>query len=253
MNAAARLDTIHRIATPEGCEIDLRVAGPVTRARAWFLDFLIRFGIWLLLAITASTIGDFAAGLLLAAFLLEWFYPVVFEVCRNGQTPGKRACGLAVLHDDGRPIGWSAAFLRNTLRGIDFLPFFYATGFVTSLLDPRGKRLGDLAAGTLVVYVEGPPRQRSGEGQTGSAVGGEAPPFPLTREEQLAVIEFSQRACLLTPERAREVAAAAGPLTAGLDGEAAQRRLLRIGNFLLGSHASPAPRPDLSPTAGWTR
>ena len=51
------LDTIQRIATPEGCEIDLRVAGPVARARAWFLDFLVRFGVWLLLAIAASAVS----------------------------------------------------------------------------------------------------------------------------------------------------------------------------------------------------
>ena len=236
MNAAARLDTIQRIATPEGCEIDLRVAGPVARARAWFLDFLVRFGVWLLLAIAGSVIGDFGIGLLLVgAFLLEWFYPIVFEVYRNGQTPGKKACGLAVVHDDGRPVGWSAAFIRNTLRGIDFLPFFYATGFVASLLNAQGKRLGDLAAGTLVVHVEATPRQVVGAHQD---VGSEAPLFPLTREEQLAIIEYCQRAALLTPERAIEVAAAAGPLIAGLGGEAAQRRLLRIGNFLLGSHAA---------------
>ncbi len=236
MNTAARLDTIQRIATPEGCEIDLRVAGPVARARAWFLDFLVRFGVWLLLAIAGSMIGDFGIGLLLVgAFLLEWFYPIVFEVYRNGQTPGKKACGLAVVHDDGRPVGWSAAFIRNTLRGIDFLPFFYATGFVASLLNAQGKRLGDLAAGTLVVHVEATPRQVVGTHQD---VGSEAPPFPLTREEQLAIIEYCQRAALLTPERAIEVAAAAGPLIAGLGGEAAQRRLLRIGNFLLGSHAA---------------
>jgi len=106
VSAAARLDTIQRIATPEGCEIDLRVAGPVARARAWFLDFLVRFGVWLLLAIAASVIGDFGIGLLVVgAFLLEWFYPIVFEVYRHGQTPGKKACGLAVVHDDGRPVG----------------------------------------------------------------------------------------------------------------------------------------------------
>ena len=232
---AAPLDSLRRIATPEGCEIELRVAGPVARARAWFLDFLLRLGLWLLLVFAAANIGDFGAGLLLlGAFLLEWGYPIVFEVYRHGQTPGKKACGLAVVHDDGRPVGWSAAFIRNTLRGIDFLPFFYATGFVASLLNAQGKRLGDLAAGTLVVHVEATPRQVVGAHQD---VGSEAPLFPLTREEQLAIIEYCQRAPLLTPERAIEVAAAAGPLIAGLGGEAAQRRLLRIGNFLLGSHA----------------
>ena len=233
---AAPLDSLRRIATPEGCEIELRVAGPVARARAWFLDFLLRLGLWLLLVIAAAKIGDFGAGLLLlGAFLLEWGYPIVFEVYRHGQTPGKKACGLAVVHDDGRPVGWSAAFIRNTLRSVDFLPLLYAAGFVTSLLNAEGKRLGDLAAGTLVVHVDGAARRPA---SAGSELGSEAPPFVLTREEQLAIIEYSQRAALLTPERAAELAIAAGPLSAGLDGEAARRRLLRIGNFLLGSQLS---------------
>lgn len=238
MIAGDRLDTIYHIATPEGCAIDLRVAGPVARARAWFLDFLVRLMIWLLLAISASMLGDFGLGLLLlGAFLLEWFYPIVFEVYGQGQTPGKRSCGLAVVHDDGRPLGWSAAFIRNTLRGIDFLPLLYAAGFVSSLMNAQGKRIGDLAAGTLVVHVAGVRRLPAGEGD----VGGEAPPFALTRDEQIAVIEFSQRVAALTPERAAELAAAAGPLTAGLDGEAAQRRLQRIGNFLLGNRVLKGP------------
>ncbi|HPP47161.1 MAG TPA: RDD family protein [Accumulibacter sp.] len=234
-SAAARLDTVRRIATPEGCEIDLRVAGPVARARAWFLDFLIRLGCWLLLGIVSKQIGDFGTGvILLGAFLLEWFYPLLFEVYRQGQTPGKKSCGLAVVHDDGRPVGWSAAFMRNTLRAVDFLPFLYAAGFVSTLLNAQGKRLGDLAAGTLVVHVARPARAA----REGPDVGSEAPPFALTRDEQLAVIEFSQRAHLLTPERAAELASVAGPLTAGLNGEAAERRLRRIGNFLLGNESS---------------
>jgi len=236
VSADTRLDTIRRLATPEGCEIDLRVAGPVTRARAWFIDFLIRLVVWLGLLLVGSKLGNLGAGmLLLGAFLLEWFYPILFEVYRQGQTPGKKSCGLAVVHDDGRPIGWNAAVIRNTLRAVDFLPWLYAAGFVSSLLNAEGKRLGDLAAGTLVVHVAGVGRLTAGaEGESGS----EPPLLALTREEQLAIIEFSQRAPLLTPERAAELAAAAGPLTAGLDGAAAQRRLLRIGNFLLGGRAA---------------
>lgn len=235
-----RLDTLCAIAMPEGCQIDLRVAGPVSRARAWFLDFCIRFALWLLLVVAGQHIGDLGVGLmLLGAFILEWFYPIVFEVYRNGQTPGKEACGLTVVHDDGRPVGWRGAFLRNTLRGIDFLPIGYALGFVASLLNRYGKRLGDLAAGTLVVYVEAP-RRRSLVDDDG--LGSEAPPFTLTRDEQIAIIEFTRRADTLTSARAAEVAGAAGALTAGLDGDAAQQRLRRIGNFLLGGHRAGLPR-----------
>lgn len=230
--SAAGLDTVSRIATPEGCEIDLRLAGPVVRARAWFFDFLVRLGLWLVLIFIAPLAGDFGVGLaMLSVFLLEWLYPVVFEVRWRGQTPGKRACGLAVVHDDGRPVGWGAAFTRNTLRFVDFLPLLYGTGFVATLLDRQGKRLGDLAAGTVVVHTGEAARPAA---DPGGAAGSEPPPFPLTAEEQAAVIEFSRRAALLTPERAAEVAAAATPLTGGLDPEAGRLRLLRIANHLLG-------------------
>ncbi|MCM8595213.1 RDD family protein [Accumulibacter sp.] len=232
----SRLDTLHRVVTPEGCEIDLHVAGPVARARAWFIDFLIRFALWVLLAIAGTRLGDPGAVLLLlGAFLLEWFYPILFEVYAQGQTPGKRSCGLAVVHDDGRPVGWSGAFIRNALRGVDFLPLGYAAGFVSTLLDGQGRRLGDLAAGTLVVHVHRTPRPAE---EADGADGSEAPPFALTREEHIAIIEYTRRVTLLTPERAAELALAAGPLTAGLDGEAAKRRLLRIGNFLLGGQST---------------
>ncbi|MBL8489438.1 MAG: RDD family protein [Rhodocyclaceae bacterium] len=230
--STAVLDTVSRIATPEGCEIDLRLAGPVVRARAWFFDFLVRLVLWLGLVFIAPLAGDFGVGLaMLSVFLLEWLYPVVFEVHWRGQTPGKRACALAVVHDDGRPVGWGAAFTRNTLRFVDFLPLLYGAGFLATLLNGQGKRLGDLAAGTVVVHVGEEARQAADPGGT---AGSEPPPFPLTPEEQTAVIEFSRRAALLTPERAAEVAAAAAPLTAGLEPEAGRLRLLRIANHLLG-------------------
>lgn len=242
MIAAARLDNVRHVATPEGCEIDLCIAGPITRACAWFLDFLLRLLLWFILAIVAGTVGVLGVGiLLLGAFLLEWLYPIVFEARNRGQTPGKRVCGLAVVHADGRPVGWNAAFIRNTLRAVDFLPFGYATGFVASLLNADGRRLGDLAAGTVVIHVASAARTGTG-GEEDGEEDSEPPPVPLTREEQRTIIEFTRRAPLLTPERAAEIAAAAGALTAGLDGDAARQRLQRIGSFLLGSSSTQARR-----------
>jgi uncharacterized RDD family membrane protein YckC len=231
--AAPPLDTIRRVATPEGCEIFLRVAGPVTRAQAWFYDFLLRLVGWFALALLAGYSGRLGVGVLaVGGFLLEWFYPILFEVHWQGQTPGKRACGLAVLHDDGRPVGWGAAFIRNTLRFVDFLPFLYATGFIATLLNDGGKRLGDLAAGTLVVHTD---RGAAGPAASPDAVAGaEPPPFPLLVVEQQALIEYSRRLGQLTEERAAELAETAVPLAAGLPPAAARARLLRIANFLLG-------------------
>lgn len=227
------LDTVRRIATPEGCELELRIAGPVTRARAWLYDFLLRLVGWMVLGMAAAFAGSFGRGLfLVGSFLLEWFYPILFEAYMGGQTPGKRACDLRVLHDDGRPVGWSAAFIRNTLRFVDFLPLLYATGFVASLLNADGKRLGDLAAGTVVVHADAPRREKQAE--TEADLGAQPPPLPLSLEEQQAIIEYRLRASQLTDERALELAAIPTPLTGGLGPEAARRRLLRIGNFLLG-------------------
>ena len=232
--SAVALDTVRRVATPEGCEIGLRIAGPVTRARAWLFDFLLRLVAWMLLGMAAGFAGRAgAAVLLVGAFLIEWFYPILFEVHMGGQTPGKRICGLVVLHDDGRPVGWNASFLRNTVRFVDFLPLLYACGYVATLLSADGKRLGDLAAGTVVVHADGG-NGKAEIGQVPADVGAEPPPLPLTSEEQKALVEYGRRAGQLTDERAAELAEIATPLTGGLPPEQARRRLLRLANFLLG-------------------
>lgn len=227
------IDTLRRVETPEGCEITLRIAGPMTRARAWLLDFLIRFALWMVLAMLAGFAGKFGEGLfMIAAFLLEWLYPIVFEVAMHGQTPGKRACHLTVLHDDGRPVGWGASFVRNTLRFVDFLPLFYATGFVVSLLNREGKRLGDLAAGTVVVHLEA---GRVPAGETEIVVAGAlSPVVPLSLEERQALIEYRNRAAQLTEERSFELAELLAPLTGAAPAQEARLKLLKMANFLLG-------------------
>lgn len=238
MESTLPIDTLRRVATPEGCEIALRVAGPVTRARAWLFDALIRMIIWFALGMLAGLTGKMGAGFfMLSVFLLEWFYPILFEVYRGGQTPGKKACGLIVLHDDGRPVGWGASFVRNTLRFVDFLPLLYAVGFVTSLLNADGKRLGDLAAGTVVVHGEAQPNKNERD-PASNEEGSEAPPFPLSVEEQQALVEYRNRVGQFTEERAQELAELAVPLTGSVIPRLAQQRLLRQANFLLGKRAA---------------
>ncbi len=231
MAESRNLDTVRHIATPEGCEISLRLAGPVVRAGAWMIDFLIRVALWIGLLVASSYFQAFGEGLFfLSMFLLEWFYPVLFEVLWRGQTPGKQVLGIAVFHDDGTPVGWHASFIRNTLRFVDFLPTLYAAGFVATMLNRDGKRLGDLVAGTVVAYVE---KGRRGAPPRGGE-GAEPPPFPLTVDEQRAVIEFRNRVRSLTEERAGELALTAEPLAHGLAAEGARSRLLKIANYLLG-------------------
>ena len=73
----------------------------------------------------------------------------------NGQTPGKRLARLRVIRLDGRPVTLSESLIRNLVRLVDFLPAFYGVGVVTMFIHPQSRRLGDLAAGTLVVHERG--------------------------------------------------------------------------------------------------
>jgi len=222
------LDTARRIATPEGIELTLRLAGPVPRALAWLLDFLIRAAVLLVLALALAPLGRLgSAGVLLAWFFLEWLFPAWCEVYWNGQTPGKRSLGIAVLNDDGTPVRWPAALARNLLRAIDFLPFFYGFGLAAMLANRDFKRLGDLAANTLVVYREVAPG-----GFMIPPAPALAPAQPLSVPEQRAILDFAERVPGLTSDRAEELAALAWPLV-GAGGGAADR-LVRIANFLVG-------------------
>ena len=117
------LDTLRRVPTPEGFELTLRLAGPVPRALAFAIDLTIRVALFGAIAGLLGHIGGAGKGLILIiAFLLEWFYPVVCEVWWNGATPGKRAFGLVVLNDNGTPVTFGASLTRNLLRAVDFLP-----------------------------------------------------------------------------------------------------------------------------------
>ena len=243
----APLDTVRRVATPEGCELKLRIAGPTIRVRAWLFDFLIRALIFAAAAMTLGYFGRLGSGIaMLLAFVLEWLYPVVFEVFWHGATPGKKMSNLLVLHDDGTPIRWGASFARNTLRFVDFLPFGYACGLLTIWLNADSKRLGDLLAGTVVVYRSETPLPVIGDDYFDA----EAPPWPLTLAEQQALLEYRQRASTLTEARTFELAELALPLTEGMRPEAAKARLFRIANALLGrrreNRSDSAPRKDMA-------
>jgi uncharacterized RDD family membrane protein YckC len=232
-----RLDTVRRVQTPEGCELELRLAGGVIRARAWIIDFLFRLLLFWGCAFVFAQIGRLGwALLLLLYFLLEWLYPVVFEVLWQGATPGKRFSGLVVLRDDGTPLDWSASVARNFLRAVDFLPFLYAAGLITMGLNRENKRLGDLLAGTLVVYRQTAAAPRVTDDDVTEAV----LPFALTEAEQRALIEYRLRAPGFSRARAGELAQLAEPLTANLPPDDARERLVHLGNRLLGRGALAA-------------
>jgi uncharacterized RDD family membrane protein YckC len=205
------LDTIYAAETPEGIELHLPVAGPVSRALAWAIDFLIRAFLYIILATILVNAGKAGLGILMIlTFAMEWFYPVVFEVKRHGQTPGKSALGLKVIHDDGTPVGWGASMIRNLLRVADFLPLFYGFGLLSVMFSKQFKRLGDHAAGTLVVYTEKP-----GKPPEPTQAQPYRPPYPLRLEEQQAILAFDEQSTRLAQERAEELAGLTGPLIAG--------------------------------------
>jgi uncharacterized RDD family membrane protein YckC len=228
----ALLDTIRRVETPEGVELSLRVAGPVARALAWGADSLIKYGaLWgLLMALAVLDQGGFGLWLI-ALFLTEWFYPALFEVYAGGATPGKKALGLKVIHADGTPVDWPAALIRNLLRAADFLPVFYGFGLTAMLCNRDFQRLGDLAAGTVVIYrvpPAAPPQLPPGPALP--------PPFPMSPAEQQLLIDFAERSLTLNPARQVELAELLADATR-LHGITGVERLRAHARWLVGDHA----------------
>jgi hypothetical protein len=87
-------------------------------------------------------------------FVLDWLYFMGFEVFWNGQSPGKRVLGLRVIGIDGTPLTWQQSVVRNLLRPADQFPLVYGVGAVSAILSGKAQRLGDMAAGTMVVVED---------------------------------------------------------------------------------------------------
>ena len=224
------IDSLYPVETPDGIELSLHVAGPVPRGLAWLLDFLIRAGIMLGLITALAWLETLGMALLvLIWFLINWWYPVLFEVFAHGATPGKKAVGVKVIHQDGTPVGWAGAIIRNLLRQVDFLPLLYATGLVTMFCNPRFQRLGDLAAGTVVVYRE--PGPSAPELLAPGPV--EAPPVALDATEQQALLSFAERVRTINPKRAAELAEELSPLS-GRQGAEGVEQVLAWSRFIAG-------------------
>lgn len=211
MHAAALedklLDTRYRVETPEGIGLALTPAGIVSRSYAFMTDFGFRVSIFGIVVTVLASLGRFGFGLgLIVFFALEWLYPVVFELSPWAATPGKRMLGLRVVMDSGLPVTPAASLTRNLLRAADFMPFLYLMAAVSMLVRHDFKRLGDLAAATLVVHVAQPPRAETiPEGPP------RAPAAPLSGRAQAAVIAWAARLPRLTEARADELAAIAAP------------------------------------------
>ncbi|MDQ2639255.1 MAG: RDD family protein [Pseudomonadota bacterium] len=231
-----RLDTALERETPEGIALELRPAGVPVRVAAFLIDLGIRGVVLMIAAIVLQLLGDMGAGFfLLTLFLLEWLYPVAFELGRAGATPGKAAMGLKVVMDTGLPVTPGASLARNLLRVADFLPVVYGVGLVCMLIRTDFRRLGDVAAGTLVVHRA--PRPPRGDLQQ---VQPRPPAIPLGPGEQRVLIMLAARAPTLTGERLHELAALAAPVVgdqAPGPGEALTARVLGVAQWLLGRRA----------------
>src|SRR5688572_33050503 len=106
--------------------------------------------------VTAFMGGIGMAIWLILIFGCEWIYPIVFELRPSGATPGKRVFNLKVVMDNGLPVTPAASITRNLLRSADFLPFGFGFAIVSMLVRHDYKRLGDLAASTIVVHEPRP-------------------------------------------------------------------------------------------------
>jgi len=146
------------IATPERVSFDYQVAGLGTRAIAQLLDLLIVSGVliavfFFALAVGTVTNSETVASLIvtIGSFVVVFGYFWLSEALWSGQTLGKKAFRLRAVGDRGEPLTFLQAGIRNVVRIVDFLPYGYGVGMVVLFVNGKGKRLGDLAAGTIVV------------------------------------------------------------------------------------------------------
>jgi uncharacterized RDD family membrane protein YckC len=145
------------VATPERVSFDYQVAGLATRAIAQFVDLLILAfvlgGVYFFAIAIGATGQDVVAYLVavIGSFVVIFGYFWACEAFWSGQTVGKRIFRLRAVGDRGEPMTFMQVGIRNVVRIVDFLPYAYGVGLVTLFINGRGKRLGDLAAGTIVV------------------------------------------------------------------------------------------------------
>lgn len=230
-----KLDTLQAVELAEGVEIRLRIAGPMLRAGAYGLDLLIRIGVMIVAGIgigfAGIAIGSQVAGglMLLIWFFMAWWYPVFFEAGKRGATPGKRVVGLRVVQPSGAPITLGQAIVRNFLRFIDGMPAItYGFGLASCMATKRFQRLGDLAAGTVVVYERIPPEPSIA---APPPISSHRPPVALTADEVRALGMFRDRAGLWSEARRSEIADHAAVLS-GAKGNAGVARLMSMAHWL---------------------
>ena len=213
------MDRTIAVRTPESIAFDYELAGLGSRFLAVILDMLIQIICALLLlwgmaalairfsageslrtSVPSRTVESLAiAVLVLLAFVIFFGYFIMFEVAWNGQSPGKRLVGIRVVRDGGFPIDFISSLVRNLIRIVELGLGFYAISAISTLLSAQNKRLGDFAAGTIVVRDTriaapiAPPRS--------------SPETRLSDEERSLINRFLDRRSMLAPNQRRTLAA----------------------------------------------
>lgn len=218
------LDDRVAIATPEGVELELTLAGLGSRAIAGGIDLAIKGALIGLLAIALLTTGVLGLTLLVPVIAIVLVgYDIAFETLAQGRTPGKRMNGLRVVREGGSPVDVTSSAIRNVLRLVDGLPLSYAPTIVSIAVTRRNQRPGDLVAGTLVI------RERLAATGLESTDSGPGPPWEevgwdvsAVGADQMAMVRsFLARRDGLRPEaRARlaeQLAAGLRPRVGGAD------------------------------------
>lgn len=217
-----------RIAGLTGVDVELEIAGPGSRSHAFLIDWQIRvvFALgWLALAafarrhldvpwVTRAKFSYLGVAPALAIYLL---YHPLLEVCMQGRTPGKRRAGVRLVTRSGGTPGVGALLIRNVFRLIDCLPSFYLVGLLCCFLTQQRVRIGDLAAGTLLVVDA---RQRLPTSALNAVAQGELTPAAAELIEELLerwdALDATHRATLARTLLARVDGSSGSPAAAGV-------------------------------------
>lgn len=161
------MQDVLNIPSVTGVDLNLRIAGPGARSFAFIIDWHIRLlaaiawfaaGVWLMLGSfdpTAVAVGtNFQFTVVLPALAIYFLYHPLVELIMGGRSPGKRIAGVRVIRTDGAIPGAGTILIRNVFRLLDCLPVGYCVGLAVAILSERSQRVGDFAAGTVLVYDE---------------------------------------------------------------------------------------------------
>jgi uncharacterized RDD family membrane protein YckC len=236
MSSRVAIDLTATVTTPENIQFEYRIAGPFRRMPAFILDLVVRAAILVGVSIAVACSGIITTLalpgsivpviLLITVFLLDWFYGLFFETYWNGKTPGKWFTKIQVISADGRPISAYQATIRNFLRSADIAPFLsfevfgpdlppmygVPTGlvaFLCMLFTKRFQRLGDLAAGTMVIVDERswvPPNVKFEDPRVEALAQYIPPSFRMSRSMGRAIALYAERRNRMPMARRLELA-----------------------------------------------